>query len=73
MRLRRRIVKMPPDVEITFRINGQNVIGPITGENLAYIAKFGGYGDGENLLAPDVLQLGASPCLEFYIRYVPRP
>jgi hypothetical protein len=33
--------KCPPSIELTLRIDGYDIIGPITAEHLAYIVKFG--------------------------------
>lgn len=57
------------DVEINLQLNGQDIIGPITGESLAIIAKFGAYGPDD-----DILNFMSPPFsgLKMYIRYVER-
>lgn len=61
--------RCPPDVQIQIKINGELVIGPIMGEELAYIAKYG-----HGTLEPvDILETmpGRIDRVEFLIQYFP--
>ena len=43
-------VKINFDVIITVKVNGYEVVGPITGQNLAIIAKYGDYNGNQDIL-----------------------
>jgi hypothetical protein len=59
--------RCPADVEITIRINGQDIVGPVSGENLAYIAKYGERGD----LLESFFPAGRIESLNCFVRYLP--
>jgi hypothetical protein len=67
VRLRFRRHRCPADVEITFCINGQAIIGPVSGEALAYITKFGGTSD----LLESYFPAGRIDSLHCYVTYLP--
>jgi len=67
VKLRFRRHRCPADAEITFCINGQEIIGPVSGENLAYIARFGGRGD----LLESFFPAGRIESLHFWVTYLP--
>jgi hypothetical protein len=56
-----------PGVEIRVVIDDQEIIGPITSENLAYIAKF----SGGTFDAFDDMLLGQIKNIHLYITYLP--
>jgi hypothetical protein len=45
--------RCPPDVEITITVDGRPVIGPMTGEQMAYVAMYGGF----DRDSPDLLEI----------------
>lgn len=55
------------DVIITIRLDGRDIVGPITGQNLAIIAKYGGYGKTEDILQHAVYADGHR--VECFIQY----
>jgi len=63
--------KCPPDVLMTLRINGANVIGPLRGEDLAYMVKYGGYEKGHDLLELTQELNHKIGKVEFLVEYIP--
>lgn len=55
------------DVIITLKLNGREVIGPIKGQDLAVIAKYGGYNPRQDLLEHSLSYDGNR--IEFFIEY----
>lgn len=68
--------RCPPDIVLTIKIGGVIIMGPITGENLAYCVRYGYAGDGElDLLDPDgqiSLPPACHPRVQVLARYSPR-
>ena len=63
--------KCPPDVQLQVKINGQLVVGPIMGEELAYIAKYsGGYDEPLDLM--QTCFYGHTDKMEVLVQYFPR-
>ena len=58
----------PADVEITVSIGDNELIGPVSGESLAYIVKYGGYPYNADLLNEDFTGTGH---VSFRVRYLP--
>jgi len=55
------------DVIITIKFNGVEIVGPITGQNLAIIAKYGGYSGKQDILQHSVYADGHR--VEMFIEY----
>lgn len=62
--------RCPPDVEITITVNGTDILGPVSGESLAYITKYGGY-DGRDLFEFDPLLYHEAIPLRMKVKYIP--
>jgi len=60
----------PPDAEITLCIDGQEIIGPVSGESLAYIARYAGDSRGD--LLESFFPAGRIESLHFWVTYLPR-
>ena len=61
----------PPDVQLQVKINGELVIGPIMGEELAYIAKFG-HGSLEPVDILEAMPGGRIDHIQMLVQYFPR-
>ena len=63
--------KCPPDVQITITINGQDVVGPLTGQAMAYIARYGGFHNGYVDLLESYHPAGRIDHVGFHVKYLP--
>jgi hypothetical protein len=59
----------PPSVEITITINGVTIVGPMSGEMLAYVARYHG-GLGYVDMMEDILT-DKIESVHFYVKYIP--
>lgn len=65
--------RCPPDVELTICVNGAVILGPMTGEQMAYIAKYGGFErDQLDLMEGYLVDQTRIDELKFLVRYVER-
>ena len=63
--------KCPADVQISIFINHDLIVGPITGEELAYVARFGGWDADQLDLMETVLTGGQIKDIQVLVKYLP--
>lgn len=67
--LRRKRHRCPPDVTLRLFLNGELVLGPVTGEELAYMIRFSG--ESEVDLLQTIYWDGESPRVAVLGQYLP--